>query len=301
MKIAITGATGLIGSALVPRLWAENHQIVRLVRSAPQPGQVYWNPEKGELDAASLEGIDACIHLAGETIAGLRWTKAKKGRILESRVKGTRLLAETLAKIQRPPRVMLCASAIGFYGDRGDELLTEESAMGGGFLAEVVQAWEGAGGPAKGKTRGVNLRIGIVVSRDGGALKPLLPLFKLGLGGRVGSGRQYWSWVSLDDVVNAFLFALANERLQGPVNVTAPNPVTNAAFAKALGRVLSRPAIVWTPGLLMRLLLGEAAKELILSGARVTPAKLLANGYAFAHTDLEPALRDILKKPAKGR
>lgn len=299
MKIAITGASGLIGAALISRLEAQGHRVVRFVRRVPQPGHIFWDPEKGELEAKSLEGADAVIHLAGETIAGLRWTKAKKRRILESRVKGTRLLAEAIAKMERPPKVFLCASAVGYYGDRGDEPLTEASPTGGGFLAEVVRQWEAACAPAQARTRVVNLRIGIVVSPDGGALKQLLPLFKLGLGGRTGSGRQYWSWVAMDDVLGAFLFALEHAALEGPVNVTAPNPVTNAAFAKALGRLLHRPAIAWTPGLLMRLLTGEMGRELILFGARVTPARLLANGYAFQHTDLEPALRHILKRPAE--
>jgi uncharacterized protein (TIGR01777 family) len=294
MKVLVTGARGLIGSALVPRLEAGGHEVAQLTRSTPQRrGEYRWDPATGTLDRAALEGVDAAVHLAGESVAG-RWTEAKKRRILESRVKGTRLLSEALAGLEPPPAVLACASAIGVYGDRGDEPVTERSPSGDGFLAEVVRAWEGAAAPAReAGIRVVNLRFGIVQSKDGGALATMLPIFRLGLGGRVGSGRQYVSWVAIDDVVGAIQYALASDSPAGPVNVVAPQPVRNAEYAHTLGRVLGRPAILPAPGFAVRLALGELSQE-VLGGQRVVPERLREGGYEFRYPELEPALRHVL-------
>jgi hypothetical protein len=299
MKILITGSTGLIGTALIKFLTERGHHVTRLLRSprpVPEP-TVQWNPETGALSPNELEGFDAAVHLAGESIAGGRWTAAKKARIRGSRVKGTRLLSETLAKLSQPPKVLVCASAIGYYGNRGDEMLREESAAGSGFLAEVCQEWEDAAAPAEKKgLRTVKLRTGIVLSTEGGALAKLLLPFKLGVGGIVGNGKQYWSWISLDDLIGAYHHALITESLHGPANAVAPAPVTNHEFTKTLGRVLSRPSIFPFPAFAARLLLGEMAGELLLAGARLEPAKLLASGYTFKHGNLESALREVLGK-----
>jgi uncharacterized protein len=293
MKVLVTGARGLIGSALVPQLRAGGRDVARLTRSQPrQPGEFRWDPEAGEIDAAAFDGVDAIVHLAGETVAG-RWTEGKKRRIRDSRVLGTRLIAERAAGAARRPRALVCASAIGYYGHR-TEPVTEASAPGDGFLARVVQEWEAAADPARAAgIRVVNMRFGIVQSRAGGALKAQLPLFRLGLGGRVGGGRQYVSWVAIDDVVGAIELAVSDERLSGPVNVTAPAPVTNAEYARTLGRVLHRPALVPAPAPAVKLVLGEFASEL-LHGQRVLPKRLREAGYEFRHPELEGALRAAL-------
>lgn len=301
MKIIVTGSTGLVGTALVRSLLAEGHQVTRMVRGgaqtfrAPGTSAVSWDPEKGTVNAAELEGHDAAVHLAGEPIVG-RWTEEKKRRIRDSRVKSTRLLAETLAGLKDRPKVLVSASAIGFYGDRGGEVLHEESASGGDFLSEVCREWEKAALPAsQAGIRVVHLRIGIVLSAEGGALAQMLTPFKFGLGGPVGGGRQYMSWVALDDVVGIIRHALTHEEVRGPVNTVAPQPVTNAEFVKALGRALNRPAVLPMPAFALRLALGRGmADSLLLGGARVEPARLKATGYQFAYPELEGALRHVL-------
>lgn len=301
MKILVSGASGLIGSALVPVLTASGHDVIRLVRSQPAAGEaaVRWDPEAGTLDAAGLEGLDAVVHLAGENLAEGRWTAEKKRRIRESSVKGTRLLCEALAGLARPPRVLVSASAVGYYGDRGDELLTKESPPGSGFLAAVARDWEAAAEPARrAGIRVVHPRMGPVLTPAGGVLAKMLPPFQAGLGGRVGSGRQYVSWIAVDDLLDAMLHLLATEALRGPVNMVAPRPVTNAEFAATLGRVLGRPAVLAVPAFAARLALGEMADEVLLASARVTPVRLAASGYRFRYPELEGALRHLLGRPA---
>jgi uncharacterized protein (TIGR01777 family) len=297
VRVAITGASGMIGSALVARLVEDGDSVRRLVRSRDElgPDRFLWNLEEGALDPSTFEDVDTVVHLAGETIAG-RWTSEKKRRIRDSRVHGTRLVSEAVADCNSPPRVLVCASAAGYYGDRGDEELTEESGRGGGFLADVVLEWEAASEPARESgARVVNIRSGEVLSTSGGALKSLLPPFRLGLGGPLGGGRQYMSWITLDDEVNAIRHAIRNEGLTGPVNLTAPSPVTNREFAKTLGRVLHRPAVIPTPTFPLRLAYGgEFVKEVLLVSVRVLPARLTASGFEFEHTELEPALRHVL-------
>lgn len=299
MNILISGSTGMIGTALIEALKKKNHRVTRLVRSPQQSSEptVQWNPASGTLNAKDVEGFDAVVHLAGESIAASRWTEAQKARIRDSRVQGTTLLSATLAKVAKPPKVLVCASAIGFYGNRGDEILREDSQIGTGFLAEVCGQWENAADPARQKgIRVVHLRLGVVMSPKGGALAKMLLPFKMGAGGIVGHGKQYWSWVSLDDVIGAFLHALLNENLSGAVNAVAPRAVTNAEFTKTLGKVLSRPTIFPLPGFAARLVLGEMADDLLLSSARIEPARLLATGYKFHHPELEGALRGLLDK-----
>jgi uncharacterized protein len=293
VRLLVTGASGLIGSALARRA-GEAHEIVRLTRSQPSgPGEFRWDPAAGDIDPVAFEGVEAIVHLAGETVAG-RWTEDKKRRIRDSRVLGTRLLAETAASRDPLPRVLVCASAIGYYGDRGDQRVTEATPPGEGFLAGVVQEWERAADPARAAgIRVAHLRFGIVQSPRGGALRTQLPLFRLGLGGRVGSGRQYVSWVAIDDVVAAIEHALGSERLSGAANVTAPEPVTNAEYARTLGRVLRRPAILPAPAAAVTLALGEFAGE-ILTGQRVLPDRLLEDGFEFRYPELEGALRHVL-------
>ena len=297
MKILVTGSTGLVGSALIPALATGGHGVTRLVRSQPKPGaaEVRWDPVARTVDSAGLEGVDAVVHLAGESIAAGRWTTEKKGRIRDSRVKGTRLLCESLARLAQPPQAIVCASAIGYYGDRGEERLREESPAGLGFLAEVCREWETAAEPARQRgIRVVHLRIGVVLSPAGGALAQMLFPFRMGLGGRLGSGKQYLSWIAIDDLVSVILHVLTTTTLQGPVNAVAPNPVTNLEFTRTLGRVLARPTIFPMPAVAARLAFGEMADELLLASARVEPTRLVATGYQFRHPELEGALRHLL-------
>ena len=295
MKILVTGASGLVGRALVPLLTAEGHEAARLVRSAPGAGDVPWDPDAGTLGAEALEGFDGVVHLAGENIASGRWNTEKKRRIRESRVRGTRLLSETLAALERPPRVLVSASAVGFYGDRGEEELTEASPAGTGFLSEVCREWEAATEAAEGKgVRVVHARLGIVLSRRGGALAKMLTPFRLGVGGVIGNGRQYMSWVTLDDAAAALGHLLAADTVMGPVNVVAPAPVTNREFTATLGRVLRRPVVFPVPGFMARLAFGEMVEALLLASARVKPEKLLDSGYAFRHGSLTEGLRHVL-------
>lgn len=299
MKIAIAGASGLVGSTLAPLLTTGGHTVHRLVRKKPNPSakEIGWNPTEGRLDPCDLEGIDAVIHLGGENIASGRWTQDKRKRIRDSRVNSTRLLAETLARMSHPPGIFLCASATGIYGDRGEELLTEETGVGKNFLANVCQEWEQVTQPAADAgIRVVNLRFGVVLSPRGGALKQMLPLFRLGLGGRLGSGNQYWSWIGIDDAIGAIYHVLGNSSLSGPVNLTAPEPVTNRQFTTLLAKVLHRPAIFPAPSSALRLALGPMADELLLASARVIPQRLQQTEYQFRNRDLESALRHLLGK-----
>jgi uncharacterized protein len=303
MKVIVTGATGLVGRALVRSLLSEGNIVTRLVRggaqafSAPGTKAVHWEPEKGAVNAKELEGHDAAVHLAGESIADGRWSDEKKRRIRESRVVGTRLLAGTLAGLSEKPKVLVSVSAIGFYGDRGSELLREESASGEDFLSEVCREWEKATLPAsQAGIRVVHLRIGVVLSADGGALPKMLTPFKLGVGGRVGSGKQYMSWIALEDLVGIIKRALTDEQLRGPVNAVAPQPVTNEEFTKTLRNVLGRPTIFPVPAFAARLAFGEMADALLLSSARVEPARLKEVGHEFERPELEGALRHVLGK-----
>jgi hypothetical protein len=302
MNVAIAGASGLVGSTLVPMLTTGGHRVTKLVRRPASDCSVTWDPQSESFDGSSLDGVDTVVHLAGENIAAARWTAKVKDKIRDSRVQGTRVLCEGLAQMRTPPRVLVCASAIGFYGDRDDEVLTEDSAAGSSFLADVAQEWEAATQPARDAgIRVVNLRFGVILSPKDGALAKMLLPFKLGAGGRVGSGRQYWSWISIDDAAGAIHHALMTDSLSGPVNAVAPNPVTNAEFTKTLGRVLVRPAILPMPAFAARLALGEMADELLLASIRVEPRQLIESGYDFRQPTLESAIRHLLGKPAYPR
>lgn len=299
MRVLVSGARGLIGSALLPGLRARGHEVRILTRHATGSGEVGWDPAGGRLEAGAIEGFDAVVHLAGEPIAG-RWTAERKALIRASRVAGTRFLAQHLAHLERPPRVLVPVSAIGFYGDRGDQLLDESSPPGAGFLPEVCQAWEEAAAPAAAcGIRVVHPRLGLVLTPRGGALARLLPLFRLGLGGPIGAGRAWWSWVVLDDVVAVLERMLVDESLAGPVNVVAPGAVTNGTFARALGRVLGRPALLPVPALALRALFGEMAEGALLASAHVTPARLQSAGHAFRFPGLEDGLRHLLLPPGR--
>lgn len=296
MKVLVTGARGLVGSYLVPYLQNRGHQVTRLVRNSPEGRDITWNPEAKEIESQKLEGFDAVIHLAGDNIASGRWTEAKKAEIRRSRVEGTRFLCDTLASLKSPPKVLVSASAIGYYGDRCNEILTEASQAGDNFLAHVCQEWESAAAPAEAKgIRVAKLRIGVVLSPKGGALNKMLPPFKMGAGGRIGSGKQYISWIALEELVAIVDFILNNNSLQGPINAVAPNAVTNDQFTAALGAALKRPTIFPVPGFAAHLLLGEMADELLLSSALVKPEKLLASGYKFRFEDISAALLQILR------
>jgi hypothetical protein len=292
MRILVSGSSGLIGSALLPELEKAGHSVARLVRRTPSANEVQWNPD-GNIQPAAVDGFDAVVHLLGESIAG-RWTEAKKARIRNSRVQGTSSLANALARTTRLPKVMVCASAIGIYGDRADETLREESAPGSDFLAEVAKQWEAATEPAaRAGIRVVLLRIGVVLSRHGGALARMLPPFRMGLGGRIGSGKQWMSWIALDDVVGTIQHALTTESLRGALNTVAPNPVTNAEFTRTLGEVLHRPTVFPLPEFIVRTIFGEMGQALLLSSQRVECAKLLASGYRFRHPELQSALQAL--------
>lgn len=306
MKILVTGSTGLIGSALVPFLTTNGHSVTRLTRSRSFSGAKigesvsYWNPDAKEIDPSVFEGHNAVVHLAGENVAGI-WTEEKKRRIRKSRVDGTWLLSRSLATLKEPPDVFVCASATGYYGDRGDEILTEESGSGRGFLADVCREWEGACKPAIEKgIRVVNLRIGLVLSPKGGVLKTMLTPFRLGLGSTIGSGNQYISWISIDDVVGAIYHAINKKDLNGPVNAVSPTPVTNREFTRTLSRVLGRPSFLSIPGFVLRLLIGEMAEETLLASCRAIPKKLLDTGYGFLYPELVGALRHLLGRGKRG-
>src|SRR5215212_2087727 len=294
MEVLISGATGLIGSALFPELEAKGHTVRRLTRHPRQEGDIRGDIDAGTVDG-DLSGIDTVVHLAGESIAEGRWTEEKKRRILESRRKGTRLLAEKVAGLDEPPSVMVSVSATGYYGDRGNELLTEESESGDLFLSEVCREWEAAADPAReAGVRVVHPRFGIVLSTEGGALGATLPIFKLGGGGKIGSGGQYWSWVSFDDVIGVILHVMHSGDLSGPVNVVTPDSLTNAEYTGVLGKVLNRPTLFTVPASAARIILGEITDELLLASARVEPVRLQETGYSFRHPELEGALRHLL-------
>ncbi|MFC1575223.1 TIGR01777 family oxidoreductase [Gemmatimonadota bacterium] len=300
LTVAITGSTGLIGTNLSHFLRSGGHHVIPVVRGKGGEGRIIWDPESDTLDPTALEGVDAVVHLAGESLSALRWTEEKKKRILESRTRGTALLARTLAKMAKPPTVLVSASAVGFYGHRGNDPVSEGSGSGSGFLAKVCGEWEKATGPArKAGLRVVRLRTGFVISPAGPGLGKMLPPFKAGLGGRIGSGRQYMSWVDLDDVVGLIHHALTRPGVSGPLNVTAPQPVPNSTFTDALGRVLGRPTLVPLPSLAVKAMLGELGSELLLKGARVMPAKAQETGYEFLYSSLEESLRYQLGRGEK--
>ena len=297
MIVAVTGSSGLVGSALVSFLSTRGDRVISLVRREPRPGEdaLRWDPASGAIAAAGPATADAVVHLAGENVAAGRWTAARKARIRESRVAATARLVDTLSRAAAPPRVLVCASAIGYYGDRRDELLTEQSAPGTGFLAQVCREWEAASAAAAARgIRVVNLRIGLVLSPAGGGLAKMLTPFRLGLGGVIGGGGQWMSWIALADMIDAIGHALATDSLRGPVNAVAPTPVTNAKFTRTLARVLGRPALLPIPAFAARLAFGEMADALLLTSQRVVPARLQASGFTFRHPTLEGALRHEL-------
>ncbi|MCA9075242.1 MAG: TIGR01777 family oxidoreductase [Planctomycetaceae bacterium] len=298
-QVAVTGASGMIGAEVVKRLTAQGRPVIKLVRGTPKStvNEAQWNVDEGLVNPTRLEGVSGVIHLAGENIAGGRWTEERKRRIRNSRVQGTERLSRDLAALHRKPDVLVCASAIGYYGDRGDTILDETSPPGHGFLPDVCLEWEAATKPAADAgIRVVNLRIGVVISTQGGALGKMLMPFKMGVGGKVGSGKQYWSWISLDDVVGALLHALNCEELSGPVNAVSPHAMTNAEFTKVLGGVLHRPAVIPMPSFLAKAALGQMADDLLLASAHVVPKKLVETGYQFQY----PQLRECLEHELNG-
>lgn len=295
LKIVVSGASGLIGRALCARLAARGDVVRRLVRGEAKGSDIRWEPTNGVLDAASLEGTDVVVHLAGEPIADGRWNAAKKRKILDSRELGTRLIAETMAGMKRRPRVLVSAAAIGIYGSRGDEVLSERSPPGSGFLADACRLWERSTEAAeRAGIRVVHLRIGLVLDPAGGALRAMLPVFKMGLGGRLGSGCQWMSWITLADTIGAIEHVIEREELSGPVNIVGPAPVTNSEFARTLGRVLGRPAVLPAPAWALRLVVGEMADEAVLASARAMPTRLQTTGFSYVENDLQTALAGIL-------
>ncbi|MBT4185820.1 MAG: TIGR01777 family protein [Gemmatimonadales bacterium] len=294
MRIAITGASGLIGSNLADFLTTGGHHVIRLVRDSRSVGDdsIYWNPSAGELDRAALEGVDAVVHLGGTSIANGRWTSERKKAVMTSRVKGTELIARTLATMKNGPRILVSASATGFYGDRGGERLEESALAGKGFLAEVCRAWEGAVKPAeRAGVRVALLRTGVALSPAGGALGQMLLPFKMGAGGRLGSGDQYLSWIDTDDLVAAIHHILMTDDLSGPINATAPHPVTNSTFTSSLGRVLGRPTFIPVPAIAVKAVFGELGQEALLWGQRVVPSKLTESGFQFFYEGVEDSMR----------
>ena len=300
MKIVVSGSTGLIGSPLVEALQQRGAEVVRLVRR-PQAGALRWDPERDTIDRAGLEGVAAVIHLAGENVFG-RWSAAKKQRIRDSRVQGTRIVSEAIAALASRPAVLLAASAIGYYGDQGDTPLTERSPAGGDFLADVARDWEAATAAAvRAGVRVVNMRFGVVLTPTGGALGKMLPPFRMGLGGPVGSGRQYVSWIERGDVIRAIVHLLERTDLSGPVNLTAPTPVTNREMATTLGKVLHRPSVLPVPSFALKLAFGAEGAEMLQSGQRVLPERLRASGFQFRFDTIEPALRHLLAPSESAR
>jgi uncharacterized protein (TIGR01777 family) len=302
VKVAVTGSSGFIGTALVASLRTDGHEVLRVLRSDPPVGEpaVRWDPARGAIDVGALEGVEAVVHLAGTGIGDKRWTDERKALIKQSRTRGTALLAETLAGLSAKPRVLVSASGVHWYGDRGDEVLTEDSDPGDGFLADVCRQWEAAAGlAALAGIRVVTTRSGLVLSADGGVFPKMMTPARFGLGGRLGSGRQWWSWITLTDEVDAMRFLIDHDNVAGPVNLAAPNPVTNAEFASTLGRVLHRPAFVPVPSFGPKLVLGsEMAGELLFGSVRAQPAALQRAGFRFSHPELEGALRAVLDRPA---
>ena len=298
MKILISGASGLVGKHLIPTLKAKGHAVYKLVRKTPKSfDEIEWDSEKGfgEVEQAKLENFDAVVHLAGDNVASENWSDAKKRKIRDSRVVGTRILVDALKQLKNPPKIFVSASAIGFYGDRKDEVLTEDSTPGEGFLPDVCIAWENEiEKAAQFAERVAFLRSGVVLAKDGGALEKMLTPFKFGVGGTVGSGKQWMSWIALDDLIEIFHFALENENSRGAVNAVAPNPATNAEFTETLGKVLHRPTILPIPEFAIKLLFGEMGETLLLQGARVLPKKLEDAGFKFRFTNLEKAMKDVL-------
>lgn len=301
MKVVVSGANGFLGSALVPVLQQNGHEVVRLVRrAARRVDEVRWDPASRSLDPSALAGADAVVHLAGAGVGDRRWTRSYRETVLRSRVDGTGTIAEAMARAPQKPPVLLSASAIGFYGDTGDRAVDERSPSGDGFLAEVCRQWEAATRPAEeAGVRVAHLRTGVVLARHGGALAKQLPVFRLGLGGRLGSGRQWVSWVSLADELAAIIYLLGND-VAGPVNLVGPEPVTNKEFGQTLGRLLHRPAVLWVPGLPLRLALGDFAREAVLAGQRVLPGVLTEAGFRFEHPSLPAALDAALHGPRPG-
>jgi uncharacterized protein (TIGR01777 family) len=296
MKIAIAGSSGLVGSALIPVLTADGAAVTRLVRGAPKSGEIEWHPNQDQVSSQLLDGFDVIINLAGENIAAGRWTDEQKRKIRDSRVSGTHLLSEAIAGMNVKPSAFICASATGIYGDRDDETLDEQSESGGGFLAGVCREWEMACEPAiKAGVRVVNLRFGPILAREGGMMAKLLTPFKMGMGGKVGSGKQYISWVALEDAVNAIRLAVNDQSIRGPLNIVSPNPVTNEEFTRTLGHVLNRPTALAVPAFAARLAFGEMADEMLLSSQKVLPKKLTAAGFQFQYPELEAALKKYVR------